>query len=246
MLRAAVLLIVVTLLPAPQRCRAQDQPRRTENVIVITLDGFRWHELFTGADESLLDAKFGGVRDLNDLKRRFWRPSAVERREALLPFFWGNIAREGQVFGDPSKKSPAHSTNGLKFSYPGYSEMFCGFADERIDSNSKRDNPNLSVLEFLHGKAAYKDRVAAFCTWDVFPFIFRSSKNGLKVHGRQAVDRPAARRQRDDGAPAALLAGQHLRRDHHGGGARAPRPAQAACPVHRSGRDGRVGPWAAL
>ena len=88
----------------------------------------------------------------------------------------------GQIFGDRSRKAPTRLTNGLKFSYPDYSEMFCGFADPAITSNAKMANSNLSVLEFLSSKPAYKDRVAAFCTWDLFPFIVRSERNGLKVH----------------------------------------------------------------
>ena len=48
-----------------------------------------------------------------------------------MPFFWGTIAKKGQVFGNPARKAAARVTNGLKFSYPGYSEMFCGFADPR-------------------------------------------------------------------------------------------------------------------
>jgi hypothetical protein len=30
---------------------AAEPARRTENVIVVTLDGFRWQEFFEGADE---------------------------------------------------------------------------------------------------------------------------------------------------------------------------------------------------
>jgi hypothetical protein len=162
------------------------------------LDGFRWQELFTGADETLLDEKLGGVRDLAGLQRRYWRASAEERREALLPFFWGTIARQGQVFGDPTRQAPVKLTNGLKFSYPGYNEIFCGFADARIDSNAKKLNPNLSVLEFLNEKPGFKNRVAAFCTWDVFPFIFRAELNGLTIHSgwRPIVDDPLTERQR--------------------------------------------------
>lgn len=184
-------LLIAVALGAPNRVRADEPARRTENVIVITLDGFRWQEVFGGADETLLDSRFGGVRDVDALKRRFWRPTAVERRAALLPFFWTTIAGDGQVFGDPAKHAAARSTNGLKFSYPGYSEMFCGFADPRVDSNNKRNNPNLSVLEYLNGRAPYKGRVAAFCTWDVFPFIFRADESGLKVQaGWTPIDDP--------------------------------------------------------
>ncbi len=173
-------------------------PRRTENVIVITWDGFRWQELFTGADAALLDEKAGGVKDLPGLRRRYWRESHEARREVLLPFVWGTIAKRGQIFGDPSRKAPARCTNGLKFSYPGYHELFCGFPDPRIDSNAKRENPNLSVLEFLNAQRPYRGRVAAICTWDVFESIFRSGTSGLKVHTGWSpiADEPLTDRQR--------------------------------------------------
>src|SRR5262245_52757945 len=167
------------LLPNP--ARAGTPAPKAENVLVVTLDGFRWQELFSGADEAYLDAKSGGVKDVPGLKNRYWRDSASARREALMPFFWGTVARQGQVFGNPARKAAARSTNGLKFSYPGYSEMFCGFPDPRIDSNGKRDNPNLSVLEFLNARPGFQGRVEAVCTWDVFPSIFRSRQNGLPI-----------------------------------------------------------------
>jgi hypothetical protein len=195
---AVACLVLGMALMVPGRSDAGETARRTENVIVVTLDGFRWQELFGGADETLLNSKFGGVRDVEELKRRFWRSTLGERRTALMPFFWNTIAKEGQVFGDPAKNAAAKITNGLKFSYPGYSEMFCGIADPRIDSNDKRNNPNLSVLEFLNSQARTKGRVAAFCTWDVFPFIFRAGQSGLKVHAGwvDIDDPPLSARQR--------------------------------------------------
>ena len=117
-MRSSPLLLAV-LLCTSNPAWAGEPPRRTENVIVITLDGFRWQEVFGGADETLLDAKSGGVRNVEDLKRRYGRPTAIERRTALLPFFWNTIAKQGQVFGDPAKNAAAKLTNGLKFSYPG-------------------------------------------------------------------------------------------------------------------------------
>lgn len=188
-------LLVVLALPSG----GQTEPvRRTKNVIVVTLDGFRWQEFFGGADDTLLDAKMGGVRDLDGLKRRYWRDTAALRRQTLLPFFWGTVAKEGQIYGDPTRKAAARSTNGLKFSYPGYSELFCGFPDERIDANARKNNPNLSVLEFLNDKPAYQGRVAAFCTWDIFPFIFRSDASKLKVQAgwSPVKDDPLTERQK--------------------------------------------------
>jgi hypothetical protein len=174
------------------------EPRRTENVIVVTLDGFRWQDFFSGADESLIEEKLGGVKNVKELTKSFWRDTAKERREVLLPFIWKTIAKEGQIFGDATSNSPAKITNGHKFSYPGYSEMFCGFADDRIDSNNKKNNPNPSVLEFLNEKPAFKGKVAAMTCWDVFPYIFRSSQNGLTVFGgwTPIVDEPLSDKQK--------------------------------------------------
>jgi hypothetical protein len=159
---------------------AADPPRKAENVLVVTVDGFRWQEFFTGADESFIDSK-QGVRDVAGLKQRYWRDTPQARREALLPFLWGTVAKQGQVFGNLTKKSPARLTNGLKFSYPGYNEMLCGFPDPRINSNAKKENPNRNVFEFLAGRPGFKDRVELFGTWDVFPFILRTRTNGLPI-----------------------------------------------------------------
>jgi hypothetical protein len=173
-----ILIALLTLVGLPLMAAG---PRKTENVVVVTFDGFRWQEFFAGADETLLDSK-QGVRDVPGLKTKYWRDTPAERREVLLPFLWNTIAKRGQIFGDPAKKAPARITNGLKFSYPGYSEMFCGFADPKIDSNAKRDNPNLNVLEFLNGRPGFQGKVEAVATWDVFPSIFRSKRSGLPVH----------------------------------------------------------------
>ena len=114
--------------------------RRTQNVVLITTDGLRWQELFGGADEQLLN-KEAGVSDPPALKREFWRDTPEARREALLPFLWTVIAKQGQVFGDATKNAPAKIANTMKFSYPGYSEMFVGYPDdERITSNNKFPN----------------------------------------------------------------------------------------------------------
>lgn len=157
-------------------------PRRTQNVIILMTDGLRWQEVFSGADASLMDRKAGGVSDPEGLRRQFWRASPEERRAALLPFFWSVVAREGQVFGDPASGSPARVSNGLNFSYPGYSEAFCGVADPRIDSNDRRYNPNVNVLEFLNRRPGFEGRVAAFGAWDLFPWILNAPRAGLLVN----------------------------------------------------------------
>ncbi|HYG74675.1 MAG TPA: alkaline phosphatase family protein [Planctomycetota bacterium] len=153
------------------------EERRIENVLLITIDGLRWQEVFGGADATiLLNEKRAEART------RFWKETPEERREALMPFFWQELAKKGQVFGAPEAESTARVTNGFYVSYPGYNEILTGRSDERIKSNEKTPNPNITVLEFLNSKPAFKDRVAVFSDWDVFPYIVNRERSGVYIH----------------------------------------------------------------
>ncbi|MFO1094527.1 MAG: alkaline phosphatase family protein [Planctomycetaceae bacterium] len=163
--------------------QAADAPnRRTENVLLVTFDGFRWQELFTGADESLINKEFGGVKRIEETHERYWRPTPEERRQVLLPFFWSKVAVEGKVYGNPEHQSVSRVTNGMNFSYPGYNEILTGHPDPRVDSNDKKPNPNINVLEWLNTLDAFHGRVAAFTSWDVFPFIINEERSGVPVN----------------------------------------------------------------
>ncbi|MBL8851503.1 MAG: alkaline phosphatase family protein [Planctomycetaceae bacterium] len=161
---------------------ADPADRQTENVVLITFDGFRWQEMFTGADESFINKEFGGVREIEATRDAYWRPTAEERRATLLPFFWSTIATQGQLYGNPEQESVSRVTNGHNFSYPGYSEILIGYADPWADSNDKRPNPNVTVLEWLNNQPACHGRVAAFTSWDVFPFIINEERSGIPVN----------------------------------------------------------------
>jgi len=171
LLVAAALAVLCTLPAASQS--------GIRHVVVITLDGLRWQEFFTGADRSYFkrakDGKPGAA------EQRFWRATVPDRRMALMPFVWTTIAGRGQVFGDPASDSVSQLTNGLWFSYPGYSEMFTGIADPRINSNDKVPNPNVTVLEWLNQRPGFEGRVAAFGAWDVLPYILNVSRSTLVV-----------------------------------------------------------------
>jgi Type I phosphodiesterase / nucleotide pyrophosphatase len=154
----------------------------TRNVILVTADGLRWQEVFRGAELALFNKPDGGVEGVPTLRREFWRDDTSRRREALLPFLWTTVARQGQIFGNRDKLSPARVTNGLNFSYPGYNEIFTGWADPKIDSNDKFQNPNVSVLEWLNRKPAYKGRVSAVASWDLYPYILNVNRSGLLMN----------------------------------------------------------------
>ena len=177
--RLSVWVATVCVLAAIAAARGAEL--KTRNVFLIVSDGFRWQEVFSGAEEMLLTKDAGGVRDTNALRRAFWRPTPEERRRALLPFVWGEIAQKGQIFGNQNKSSVVTVTNGNKFSYPGYNEMLTGSADHRINSNNKRPNPNVTVFEWLNSRPGLKDQVMVFATWDVFPYIFNIGRSHLPI-----------------------------------------------------------------
>ncbi len=54
--------------------------------------------------------------------------------------------------------------------------------DERINSNDKMNNPNVTILEKLNKSAAYEGKVAAFGSWDVFPYIINEHRSGVPVN----------------------------------------------------------------
>jgi hypothetical protein len=160
---------------------------KTENVVVVMLDGMRWQDVFRGADPELI--KTLGPDALGDAKERtanaqhlYWRDTPADRRQALMPFLWSVVATQGQIFGNRDLASDSHVTNGLNFSYPGYSETLTGIADPRIHSNDNVPNPNVTVFEWLNGKPAFAGKVAAFGAWDVFNGIFNRERCGFVVN----------------------------------------------------------------
>lgn len=175
-------LVLVAGLSQPLVAQDALKSTRGRNVIYITWDGFRWQEFFGGAQQ-LYISKDAGVADVEETKKRFWREDETERREVLLPFVWTVMAKKGQIFGDASRNAPAKIANTMKFSYPGYSEMFVGYPDdERIKSNNKFPNPNVTVLEFLNRRPGIEGQVAAVATWDVFPSIINQERSSVYVH----------------------------------------------------------------
>ncbi|HEY0671015.1 MAG TPA: alkaline phosphatase family protein [Longimicrobiales bacterium] len=158
------------------------QTRKTQNVIIVTVDGLRWQELFGGVDSALVhDVKFSPLQ--SGVAQDFWATSPIERRRKLLPFFWDSMAPRAVVLGDRNAGSKVDITNVHRFSYPGYNEILAGYADDaRVTSNNKVANPNRTVLEFLHAQPALRGRVAAFTSWDVFPYIINEERSGVPVN----------------------------------------------------------------
>ncbi len=175
-----MILATTGLVPAA-RAQSAGTKATTTHIIWVMTDGLRWQEVFQGPESALM-TKENSVADPSKLQKEYPGESAADRRRSLMPFLWTTMAAKGQLYGNRALGSEASVTNGFNFSYPGYNESLTGAPDPRVDSNDKKYNPNVTLLEWLHGKPAYRGKIAAFGAWDVFPFIFNAPRAGFPVN----------------------------------------------------------------
>jgi hypothetical protein len=153
----------------------------SRNIIIITTDGFRWQEIFKGADSAILH-NVNQVKDTALMCQQYWDDSFIERRKKLMPFFWNVIAKQGQLSGNREFKNDVNVKNLYKISYPGYNELFTGSADRTLIPNLAVRNNNINLLEWLNAKEEYKGKVVAYSSWNIMPYILAESENGLAVN----------------------------------------------------------------
>ena len=157
-------------------------PHQSQYLVVITLDGFRWEDLFRGADSALMWNKSYVRKDTAWLNKAFWAGDIDARRRKLMPFLWGLVASRGVLYGNRDLGSMVDVTNPYKISYPGYNEMFTGYADPTLGSNDYGANPNYNVFEFFQLQPGYGTRnVAIFTEWEAFADILNEPRNGLEL-----------------------------------------------------------------
>lgn len=148
---------------------------KTENVVLVTIDGLRWQEVFRGIDEGLLNNELY-TKGTPALKEKFWDKSRHKRAELLMPFLWNTIFHQGVLIGNRDSGSYMNVTNPVVVSYPGYSEIFIGYGDPSIDSNNKIWNPNVNVLEWIEKQPGFSGKVSAFGSWNALPYILNTQR----------------------------------------------------------------------
>ena len=121
------------------------------NVILVTLDGVRIQEFFAGMDPLIAATEAdSGIYQIDVTRSRYWRDTAQERREALMPFFWNTLAPAGMVLGNHALGSKVTVRNTQWFSYPGYSEILTGQPQADVKSNDFVRYPHETVLDYIH------------------------------------------------------------------------------------------------
>lgn len=162
-------------------CARQSAAQTADCLFLIATDGLRWQEIFEGIDSSIvLNKEY--TRRADEVFQRFGAATPLDRRAKLLPFIWGEFKDKGQLIGNRKLGSEVNLRNMHGFSYPGYNEMLSGNPDPEINSNDKVYNPHTTFLEVMNNLPEYHGKVAAFGTWDVFPYIINSPRSGVPVN----------------------------------------------------------------
>jgi hypothetical protein len=173
------------------------------HVVLVTLDGARIEEMFGGLNAAAFQSTLRDGQQLANqpLYRRYWADTPEERRQRLMPFFWGTLMREhGSIAGNPARASRVRLVNRHWFSYPGYAEILLGAAhDAVIKSNDPVRQPFTTVLEHVQNQLKLeREHVAVFSSWDVFSSIVEHQAGALRVNaGYARSESPDAAIQRD-------------------------------------------------
>lgn len=177
----ARLTILLLLLSMTVASRAQ-KPVAARNMVIFLMDGYRWRELFQGADSGILFNPKYNHDDSAWTVDKYWDKSQEARRRKLMPFVWETIASKGQLLGNRDFGNFVNVENKYWFSYPGRSEIFTGYYDSAVNSNDYPDNPNTNVLEFINQQPSFHGRIATFASWNAVARILNRDRNGMLVN----------------------------------------------------------------
>ncbi|WP_348812770.1 alkaline phosphatase family protein [Flavobacterium maritimum] len=155
--------------------------QKSENVIIITTDGYRNFEVFNGMDIEIAKNKKFNQNDSTYIFNKYWDDDTTKRREKLMPNFWSIFGKQGQIFGNINYGNKVNNANPYWISFPGYSEIATGFVDLKIDSNQYPNNPNLNILQYLNSKDKFKGKVSVFSAWEAFDRILNEEACGFPI-----------------------------------------------------------------
>ncbi|HEY5659020.1 MAG TPA: alkaline phosphatase family protein, partial [Myxococcota bacterium] len=158
---------------------------KTRNVILITLDGVRIQELFSGMDPMLAArAATYEYSDIASARARYWRETPQERREALMPFFWKTLAPMGVVYGNKDAGSSVTVKNKVRWSSAGYAELMTGRPHAEIVDNTLVRYPHRTFMEYVREELDLDaSEVAQFGSWDGIKLAAASRDGAFTMNG---------------------------------------------------------------
>jgi hypothetical protein len=154
-------LLTAVLLCWGPLARAEDP-----NVILITLDGVRWSEVFEGTDPELTEAP----------------------REPIMNHLTGELALEGMLLGD-RENSWVTVANPVNMSLPGYQSIFAG-APTGCYTNFCRTIRHQTFPEQLQKEFGFSpDEMAAFASWSQIRRAYARRGSKLYLNAGDAPSR---------------------------------------------------------
>lgn len=169
----ALFALLALLIAFAAPARAEEEPRY---LVFVTIDGYRWQDLFRGADPDLV----------TDARYRARYVDVSDRAQALTPFLL-SFAQDGALIGNRDAGSCARVTNDYWFSYPGYAEMLAGRPNRRVRYNAAIPNDDVTVLERLSQAGV---SVSVFAEWAVMRAILNVERSGLPLFVTPDYDAP--------------------------------------------------------
>ena len=122
-------------------------------IVVVTLDGVRWHEVFEGVDAGL--AASHGLS-----------PSEVVGAAELTPNLHRIVASHGAALGAPGYGATISASGPNFVSLPGYAELLSGRRATRCRDNQCTGGGARTLLdEFAAASAGDSNQVALFTSW---------------------------------------------------------------------------------
>lgn len=170
-------LIILFSLSITQTNAQNDIEKETaqQKLVIVTIDGYRWQEVFRGADSVILhNANF--VSNVPLAQSLFWANNTEERKNKLMPFLHSITKENGFMVGNRDSGSYAKVTNPYKISYAGYSELFTGHVNLLYYKNKKVFNTDENILHKKNKTAGYENSVAAFVSWATLPYVLNASE----------------------------------------------------------------------
>jgi hypothetical protein len=117
----------------------------SDTVIVLTLDGVRWQDVFLGSDPTLGDAP-------------------RQSRAASVPELHAALERSGAALGAPGSGSQFEVAGRANWSLPGYNELFSGTARHHCRTNECARVKRATLADDLARNAA-PEEVAVIASW---------------------------------------------------------------------------------
>ncbi len=165
-----------TGLPSVCNLTPEELPRRTiepghstRNIVLVTIDGARWQEIFQGVDPRL--AKRRQVSECEGISGR-----------ALLPNIYRDVVDTGVALGAPGRGESMRASGPNFVSQPGYLEIFSGRPSAVCRRNGCSLTAESTVLDDLQRQQGLSAKdLAVISSWENFEQVASNHPRSITI-----------------------------------------------------------------